>query len=463
MSNIAAAIITIGDELLIGQTIDTNSAWIARHLNELGIDVVRRVAVGDNKASIVKALDEEIAGATIILITGGLGPTSDDITKPLLSEYFGGKLVVNERVLAHLKEIFTKRNRPFLERNMKQAEVPENCTVLFNKMGTAPGMLFELAAGSSQPAVREPFNYTYGEILESTIQTPNSNPDSYRDQIPSFGGAHDGKIIIAMPGVPFEMISIMQDEVLPRLRERFFSDALLHRTIVTAGEGESFIAEKILALEEALPTHIKLAYLPDAGMVKLRLTGRGKDKELLAKELEARQEEIATLLGDIVVARDDYPMEKIIGDALLAKGKMLGLAESCTGGFIGHLVTQVNGSSKYFNGSIVSYSNDVKRDVLGVEQETIDDCGAVSEQTVREMAKGALRVLNSDYALAVSGVLGPDGGTERVPVGTVWMAVADKDTVKTKEFRFHYNRQQNKEMAARMAMLMVWKFLRRES
>ena len=500
MGNIAAAIITIGDELLIGQTIDTNSAWIARHLNELGIDVIRRVAVGDNRDAIIKALDEEIAGATIVLITGGLGPTSDDITKPLLCDYFGGKLVVNERVLAHLKDIFTKRNRPFLERNMKQAEVPDNCTVLFNKMGTAPGMMWEIPNSKLQapnskdenikPKVREPFNYTFNEILDATVPSfggahddnennPNSkfqipsfgnahddnenNPNS-KFQIPSFGNAHDDKtgrrVVIAMPGVPFEMISIMEDEVLPRLREQFFSDALLHRTLVTAGEGESFIAEKIRALEEALPAHIKLAYLPDAGMVKLRLTGRSNEKELLAKELEARQSEIAVLLGDIVVAQEDAPMEKIIGDALLAKGKMLGLAESCTGGFIGHLITQVNGSSKYFNGSIVSYSNEVKQNVLGVKPETIDIYGAVSEQTVTEMAVGALRILNSDYALAVSGVLGPDGGTERVPVGTVWMAVADKETVKAKVFRFHYNRQQNKEMAAKMAMLMLWKFFR---
>jgi len=458
MSNIAAAIITIGDELLIGQTIDTNSAWIARQLNALGIDVVRRVAVGDNRESIVKALDEEIAGATIVLITGGLGPTSDDITKPLLSEYFGGKLVVDERVLAHLKEIFTKRKRPFLERNMKQAEVPENCTVLFNKMGTAPGMMFEKVV-SRKPQVVSPLSKD--ENAESKVESIKS--EALEDDSGEQSGSEGTRVVIAMPGVPFEMISIMEDEVLPRLRERFFSDALLHRTLVTAGEGESFIAEKIQLLEEALPPHIKLAYLPDAGMVKLRLTGRGKDKELLAQELETRQGEIAALLGDIVVARDDFPMERIVGDVLAAKGKMLGLAESCTGGFIGHLITQVNGSSKYFNGSIVSYSNDVKHNVLGVQQETIDNCGAVSEQTVTEMASGALRVLNADYALAVSGVLGPDGGTERVPVGTVWMAVADKDDVKTKEFRFHYNRQQNKEMAARMGMLMLWKFLSRKS
>ena len=446
MGNIAAAIITIGDELLIGQTIDTNSAWIARALNAMGIDVLRRVAVGDSRDAIINALDEEIARAQIVLITGGLGPTSDDITKPLLAEYFGGKLVVNEQVLAHLKELFTKRNRPFLERNLKQAEVPENCTVLFNRMGTAPGMWFQLAAGSRQSAVREPFNYTFNETLSSSF-------DYARDDNST------SKVVIAMPGVPFEMISIMEDEVLPRLRERFFSDALLHRTIVTAGEGESFIAEKIQALEEALPTHIKLAYLPDAGMVRLRLTGRGSDKDALATELEARQKEIADRLGDIVVATDDLPMEQIIGNLVKAKGKMLGLAESCTGGFLGHLITQINGSSAYFNGSIVSYSNEVKQNVLGVKKETIEEQGAVSEQTVTEMAQGALRVLDVDYALAVSGVLGPDGGTERVPVGTVWMAVADKESVKTKQFRFHYNRQQNKEMAAKMGMLMIYKFV----
>lgn len=413
MSNITAAIITIGDELLIGQTIDTNSAWIAQRLNELGIDVLRRVAVGDERNAIIKALDEEIAAASLILITGGLGPTSDDITKPLLNDYFGGKMMVNEQVLEHLKNIFTKRNRPFLERNLKQAEVPDNCVVLFNKMGTAPGMWFDKG----------------------------------------------DKVIIAMPGVPFEMMSIMTDEALPRLREHFFSDALLHSNIITAGEGESFIAEKIQDLEETLPAHIKLAYLPDAGMVRLRLTGRGKDKDLLATELKIRQKEFATRLGNIVIALDDLPMEKILGDLLKEKEKTLGFAESCTGGFIGHHITQVSGSSAYFNGSIVSYSNEVKHNVLGVKQETLDQYGAVSEQTVREMAKGALNILSADYTLAVSGVLGPNGGTDRVPVGTVWMAVANKETIKTKEFRFFYDRLRNKELAARMGMLMLWRFI----
>ena len=414
MSNIAASIVTIGDELLIGQTIDTNSAWIAQRLNALGIDVLRRVAVGDDRAAIIKALDEEIATASIVLITGGLGPTSDDITKPLLCEYFGGTLKVDERVLNHLKDIFTRRKRPFLDRNMKQAEVPDNCTVLFNKMGTAPGMWFD----------------------------------------------KDGKVIIAMPGVPFEMMSIMEDEALPRIRERFFSDAIVHRTTVTAGEGESFIADKIQDLEEALPRHIKLAYLPDAGMVRLRLTGRGKDREGLTKELTIRQEEIAARLGNIVIALEDLPMERVLGDLIRDKKLTIGLAESCTGGFIGHLITQVSGSSEYFNGSIVSYSNEVKQNVLGIKEETISEYGAVSEQTVSEMAKGALRVLGADYTLAVSGVLGPNGGTERVPVGTVWMAVANKNIVKTKQFRFFYDRLRNKELAARNGMLMMWRFIK---
>jgi nicotinamide-nucleotide amidase len=430
MSNIAAAIITIGDELLIGQTIDTNSAWIAQHLNELGIDVLRRVAVGDDRNAIIKALDEEIAGASLILITGGLGPTSDDITKPLLNEYFGGKMKVDERVLEHVKNIFARRDRPVLERNLKQAEVPDNCTVLFNKMGTAPGLWFE--------------------VPNSKFQIPNS-----KFQIPD-----PGKVVIAMPGVPFEMMSIMEDEALPRLRERFLSDALLHRTIITAGVGESYIAEKIQDLEEALPAHIKLAYLPDTGMVRLRLTGRAKDKELLAAELKIKQEEFANRLGNMVIALDDLPMEKILGDLLKEKGKTLGLAESCTGGFIGHHITQVSGSSEIFLGSIVSYSNDVKHNVLGVQQETLEQYGAVSEQTVIEMAKGALRVLGSDFALAVSGVLGPSGGTYRAPVGTVWMAVADKETITTKEFHFIYDRLRNKELAARMGMLLLWKFIK---
>lgn len=413
MSNINATIITIGDELLIGQTIDTNSAWIAQRLNELGIDVLRRVAVGDERNAILTALDDELKTAGLVLITGGLGPTSDDITKPLLAEYFGGKLVVNETVSAHLKEIFTKRNRPFLERNLKQAEVPDNCTVLFNKMGTAPGMWFE----------------------------------------------KDGRIIISMPGVPFEMMSIMDDEALPRLRAQLKSDALLHRSIITAGEGESYIAEKIKDLEEALPAHIKLAYLPGAGMVKLRLTGRGEDKQKLDRELKLRQEEMANRLEEIVVALEDLPFEHILGNALLAKKAKLGLAESCTGGSLASHITDVMGASQYFNGCIVCYQNEIKEQVLGVKKQTLEKYGAVSEQAAIEMAEGALKVLNTDYALSVTGLLSAGGESDTVEVGTVWMAIADKQGTKAKKFRFYYDRPRNKEMATQMGMLMIWKRL----
>jgi len=413
MANIAAIIITIGDELLIGQTVDTNSAWIAQRMNEMGIDVLRRVAVGDTRQAITVALDEELPRAELLIITGGLGPTSDDITKPLLCDYFGGKLVADERVRQHLLDIFAKRNRPILERNMKQAEVPDNCTVLFNRMGTAPGMWFE-----------------QGE-----------------------------KVIISLPGVPFEMKDIMQQEALPKIAARFRSDKMVHRHIFTAGAGESFIAEKLMDIEERLPAYIRLAYLPDASMVRLRLTGRGADETGLIKELEVFQKEIAERLGDIVISRDDKTLAQLLGESLKQKGKLIGLAESCTGGLIGHELTQIPGASAWFYGSIVSYDNSVKQHVLGVQAETLSNFGAVSEQTVREMALGAIGVLKTDYAVAVSGVLGPTGGTDRVKVGTVWMAVTDGNVVKTNEFHFYYDRERNKDMAAKMAMLSAWRFI----
>lgn len=413
MSNVKASIITIGDELLIGQVIDTNSAWIAQHLNELGIDVLRRVAVGDDATAIKNALDEELSKAELVLITGGLGPTADDITKPLLCEYFGGKMVVSEAVLEHVKNMFVQRNRPFIERNLKQAEVPDNCLVLHNRIGTAPGMWFE----------------------------------------------RDGKVVVSMPGVPFEMVAIMEDEVLPRLQQRFVSDAIEHVSIITAGEGESFIAEKIQDVEEALPEHIRLAYLPGPGMVRLRLTGKGPLAEDLNTTLKLYQDKIARRLEGIVVSLEDIPMAEVIVRLLAERNTTLGFAESCTGGYLSHLVTQVPGASNYFVGGIVSYQVEVKEHVLGVNKNIIDKYGVVSEETAIEMAKNAINVLNCNNSLSVTGFLGPTGGDDQIPVGTVWMAVADKEKVKTKKFRFHYDRVRNKEMAAQMAMLMIWKFL----
>lgn len=414
MANIRASIITIGDELLIGQTIDTNSAWIAKELNMLGIDVTKRIAVGDNEQAITDALDSELTDADILFLTGGLGPTADDITKPLLCKYFGGNMVVDEKVLAHVKDIFTKRNRPFLDRNMKQAEVPDVCTVLFNPMGTAPGMLFEKG----------------------------------------------GKKIISMPGVPFEMMAIMETAVLPMLKASYQSDAIEHSTIITAGEGESFIADKILDIETALPEHIKLAYLPSLGTVKLRLTGKAKDADALKVEVATWMQRIKERLQNIVVADGDMAFEEIIGKLLLQNGTTLSLAESCTGGYISHLITQVSGASNYYKGGVVSYLVEVKENVLGVSAEDIANNGAVSETVAIQMAEGVRRTLKSDYSLSITGILDkePVAGEKEEP-GTIWMAVAGPDKTIARKFKVYYDRVRNKESAANMGMLFLWKFI----
>lgn len=413
MANVKASIITIGDELLIGQTIDTNSAWMAQRLNDFGIDVVRRVAVGDNAADITEALDQEIAKTEIILVTGGLGPTADDITKPLLTNYFGGKLITDEKVLAHVRGIFEKRSLPVLEVNLKQAEVPDSCKVLFNKQGTAPGMLFE----------------------------------------------REGKLIISMPGVPHEMMGIMEDEVIPLIQQKITSDVIIHRSIVTAGMGESFIADRIKDLEAALPEHIRLAYLPGYWMVKLRLTSRGTDKLRLTKEIQLRQEEIANRLGEIVVAMEDLPFEQIIGKRLTVKDQTIALAESCTGGYLGHRFTQVLGSSKYFQGGIVCYQYEIKEKLLGVDKNLLEEKGAVCQEVAEQMARGAMKALNSGIGFGITGLLSPGGEDDKVKVGTVWMAVCNKDKIEAKEFVFPYDRLRNKEVAVNMALLMIWKFI----
>lgn len=413
MQNVKATIITIGDELLIGQTIDTNSAWMAQQLNKLGIDVFRRIAVADAEDDIRLALDEEIPRASIILITGGLGPTSDDITKPFLCKYFGGKMVINDKVLAHVNELFAIRNRPFLEINKKQAEVPDVCTVLYNEMGTAPGMLFE----------------------------------------------KDGKWIISMPGVPFEMQGIMTNEVLPRLTTRYKSNVIIHRNIITSGEGESFIAETLKDVEAAMPDHIKISYLPAPGVVKLRLTGKGTDRERIESELSAIQANIVNILGNIVVALEDVTMQELLAKLLQEKHATISLAESCTGGYVAHLITQIQGSSNYFNGAIVPYQSALKNRIVGVAQSTLDDHSAISEETAIELAVNTRKMFDTDYCLSITGQLSYGGEDAHVQKGLVWMAVAGKADVKTKKFQFHYNREMNKELAAQMGILMLWKYI----
>ncbi len=409
-------IITIGDELLIGQTIDTNSAWIAQKLNQVGINVKRRIAVGDERNAITEALNESIPYADVIFLTGGLGPTADDITKPMLADYFGAKLVVNETVLEHVKQIFSKRNRPFLERNLKQAEVPDNCKVLFNRLGTAPGMWFE----------------------------------------------QEDCIIISLPGVPFEMQTIVSEEVMPRLMERFTGQHIIHKTLIAVGVGESFIADKIEDIETALPPHIHLAYLPTPGFVKLRLTTEGADKETLQAEVNIRAELIQRRLGNIIAASEDIPLEEVVTRTLTEHRLTLGLAESCTGGYVANRITNVPGSSAFFKGSIVSYANDVKERLLKVPGQVLETDGAVSEATVRQMAQEARIALQSDIALSISGILGPGGATAEKPVGLVWMAIADKNKVLVRKFNFFYDRLRNKELAANAALDMIRLFVQEQ-
>lgn len=407
MEKIFATIITIGDELLIGQVIDTNSAWMAQELNKIGVPVLRRVAVGDRWNEIWEALDEESQKASIILITGGLGPTADDITKPLLCKYFGGNMVMHQPTLDHVTHIFESiLKRPMIERNRKQAEVPDNCRVLKNEKGTAPGMLFQ----------------------------------------------KEEKIFVSLPGVPHEMKWLMKQEVLPFISTIFQTTHIEHRTLITYGIGESFLAERIAITEEALPAHIKLAYLPNYGMVRLRLTASGSNKEALQQEIEQQFDALKKAVGPYLISDKDIPMEQIVGNLLLEKKATVSTAESCTGGYIAHLLTSFPGASTFYNGTIVSYSNEIKKKLLKVSEDILIKHGAVSELTVAQMAKECLQLMNTDYCIAVSGIMGPDGGTEDKPVGTVWVAVANKKEVKTQLFHLRYDRERNIKLTAMNAL-----------
>jgi nicotinamide-nucleotide amidase len=404
-----AEIITIGDEILIGQIVDTNSAWMARHLNEVGIRVKQISSVSDDREHILKALAEAHKRADIILITGGLGPTKDDITKKTIAAYFGVGLVENAAALDNVTRIFAKYNRPLLEVNRLQAQVPENCEVILNKNGTAPGMWFN----------------------------------------------HEGKIYVSMPGVPFEMMYMMEEEVIPKLRSTLKLPVIIHKTILTAGEGESFLADRIADIEDSLPPYIKLAYLPKLGQVRLRLSGEGDDETLLKQKVNEYAEQITKRVGSFVVAQEDIPLEKVILNLMAEKGLKLSVAESCTGGYISHLFTQHAGSSEVFLGGAVTYSNEMKEQLLGVKKETMEKYGAVSGEVVTEMVEGALRNFGSDYAIAVTGIAGPGGGSDEKPVGTVWIAAATKGKTQIKKFTFGNKRIQNIERSSISAFFML--------
>jgi nicotinamide-nucleotide amidase len=404
-----AEIITIGDEILIGQIVDTNSAWMATELNKIGVRVKQISSISDDKVHILKALAEAANRANIILITGGLGPTKDDITKKTLAEYFGVELVENKEALTNVERIFAKYNRPLLEVNKQQAFVPANCEVVRNENGTAPGMWFN----------------------------------------------HNGVIYVSMPGVPFEMMYMMEEQVLPKVKATFKLPVIIHKTLLTVGEGESFLAERIADIENDLPSYIKLAYLPKLGQVRLRLSAFGEDQAALQKEVDAFAARFIERIGLPFVIDQDIPLEKAILDLMEANNLTLSVAESCTGGYLSHLFTQHPGSSQVFLGGAVSYSYELKESILGVKNETLWQHGAVSEETVTEMVEGALLNFKSDFAVAITGVAGPGGGTEDKPVGTVWIAAAGKGKSLIKKYTFGSKRRQNIERSAVMALSML--------
>jgi nicotinamide-nucleotide amidase len=408
---IRASIITIGDELLIGQVIDTNSAWIAQQLNSIGIPVLRRVAVGDTWDEIWTALDEESKKVDVIFITGGLGPTADDITKPLLCKYFDGKMVLNDDALKNVTHLFEQIfKRPITERNIKQAEVPDSCKVIINKRGTASGMQFE----------------------------------------------KNGTLFFSLPGVPFEMMGMVEEDIIPLLVSSFNLPKITHKTLVTYGIGESMLADLLQEFEDNLPINIKLAYLPNHGIVRLRLTSTNMESE---NEINNQFEILKKAVSEYLVTTEDEGMEQVIGKMLLSRNETVGTAESCTGGYISHLISSVPGSSAYYEGSMITYSYAAKEKSLQVKKSTLETQGAVSEDVVIEMAKGLLKHLNTNYAIAVSGIMGPGGGMAEKPVGTVWIAVASETKTITKKFHFRFNRQRNIQLTAMNALNMLRCFI----
>lgn len=390
-------IITIGDEILIGQTVDTNSAWMGTELNLLGIRVNRITSISDSRNEIISALDESLSRAGVVLITGGLGPTSDDITKETLAEYFGASLVPDNGVLADVTERLRKRNLQMNENNRRQAMVPDNCKVLRNLTGTAPGMLFE----------------------------------------------KQDKIIVSMPGVPHEMKHIMKEHVLPMLAEKLTGTVIVHKNIMTYGVAEAMLAERLETFEKELPSDIRLAYLPGYGVIKLRLTVSGSDEKKIRSSVREQVDKLYKIIPDVIYGEDEVMLEEVIGKILNDNNLTLSTAESCTGGRIASLITSVPGSSGWFMGSVVAYDNSIKTGLLGVNPETIRLFGAVSSETAGEMAKGIRRLMGTDYAVSVTGIAGPTGGTAEKPVGTVWIAIDSESGLITERHTFGDDRLTN--------------------
>ncbi len=414
MKKVLAEILTIGDEILYGQITDTNSQWMSAELDKLGVQVIRMTTVSDAEEEILSAFSEAENRADMVLITGGLGPTNDDLTMPMLAKYFDSEIVMNHDVLQHVQDFFERRGRVFTELNRRQALVPKIAEVLHNELGTAPGTWYE----------------------------------------------RNGKIFVSLPGVPHEMKNIMNTLVIPKLRAFFQTPVIYHKLIKTVGIGESYLADKIKTWEESLPDHISLAYLPSIGHVKLRLTAIGDNKELLKQEVASIIETLLPLAGKYIYGYDKMTLEQAIGEMLLAKGKTLSLAESCSGGFVQHKITSIAGSSGYFQGGVVPYHNDHKINILGVKPETIENFGAVSEECVKEMAEGVRKLFKADIGAASSGIAGPDGGTPDKPVGTVWIAYADGEQTVAKKLQLTKNRILNIELTEISVLNLVRKSLK---
>ncbi|MFN3528985.1 MAG: competence/damage-inducible protein A [Bacteroidia bacterium] len=408
-----AEIITIGDEILIGQIVDTNSAWLGQQLSTIGVQVAQISSVSDQAPAIIQALELAQGRAQLILITGGLGPTKDDITKHTLVDYFGSKLVTRVEVLKKLRAWFEQRGRQMNELNARQADLPDNCELLDNELGTAQGMLWR----------------------------------------------HKGCVVVSMPGVPYEMKHIVSERLLPWLRREYELPVLVHRTIMTCGLVESRIAELIHTIEDSLPAHIKLAYLPRPGIVRLRLSAHGPHRASLEQEVAEYEHRITQLLGYHVYGFDDELLEAAIGRRLATRSERLATAESCTGGRIAAQITAIAGASVYFEGSVVSYSNAAKQALLGVKSETLEAQGAVSEAVVQEMAAGLFQQFRCNYAIAVSGIAGPTGGTDSKPVGTVCMAIFGPKQQIVRTYNFGHERSLNIERASMMALYQLWKML----
>ncbi len=409
MQPVRAETITIGDEILYGQIVDTNSQWISKELDKIGVKTVRKTTVSDSESDILEALAEASARADIILVTGGLGPTTDDLTKPCLAKFFQCDLALNEQALKDVQSIFDKIGRELTETNRQQAYLPTKCNVITNRVGTAPGMWFQ----------------------------------------------ENGKVYVSMPGVPHEMKTLMIEQVLPKLKTTFQTPAIYHKIVKTIGIGESWLADKIETWELQLPPHIKLAYLPGLGEVKLRLTAIGDDLGKLENEVHQQIKNLKPLAGEYIYGYDRDTLPAAVGNLLRSQKLTIASAESCSGGSVAQAITSVDGSSDYFMGSIVAYQNHLKKSLLAVSPVTLDNFGAVSEHTVLEMAEGIRKMLKVDIGVATSGIAGPGGGSLEKPVGTVWIAYVDGKNKISKKLSLYKDRAINIKLTTQAVLNLV--------